>query len=133
MTAQRTTIAAAAALTVADVMHPDCAPLAVTATVADATEWFAGSASRRLALIADHAGRYMGSLARTDVATGQDPDRPAVELASYEPTVGPGEAALAGRDQVLRAPARRVAVVDDDGCLVGVLAVTTDAQAFACH
>ena len=133
MTAQRPTIAASGSATVADVMHPQSAPLPVTATVADVSDWFARSASRRLALIADGAGRYMGSLTRADLAGGEDPNRPAVEVACYEPTVGPGETALAGRDRVLETPARRVPVIDDEGQLVGVLAVTTDEQAFACR
>lgn len=133
MTSQRARAAASGAPTVADVMHADCATLPVTATIADAADWFAGGASRRLALLADPAGRYMGSLTRAEALAAADPGRPAVEAATYEPTVGPDETARAGRARVLQAPARRVAVVDDEGRLVGVLAVTADERAFSCR
>lgn len=133
MTSQRARIVASGGLTVADVMHADCAAFSATATVAEVRDWFAQSASRRLALVAGDAGYYMGSLTPADLDGAGDPDESAVDVASYEPTVRPDETARAGREQVLQAQVRRVAVVDDEGRLVGVLAVTTDARAFSCR
>jgi CBS-domain-containing membrane protein len=119
-------------LTVADVMHGEVASWPASATVREVRGWFAVSASRRLALLAD-AGRYLGALTPGDVTGDADGDRPAVELAGAYPTVAPDAPASAGLDVVLTASARRVPVVDRDGCLVGVLAVTTDLQSFACR
>ena len=133
MTSMRARIVASGALTVADVMHAGCSAFSATATVAEIGEWFAQSPSRRLALIADDAGYYLGSLTPADLDGAGDRDEPAVDLASYEPTVRPDETARAGRAQVLQAQVRRVAVVDDEERLVGVLALTTDARAFSCR
>jgi CBS domain-containing protein len=119
-------------LTVADVMHADVPTLSPAATVGDARAWFQAGASRRLALIAD-AGRYAGALTPADVGAGVPDDRLAVDVARPGPTVAPEATAPAGRDAVLRAGARRVPVVDGDGRLVGVLAVTADEQHFACR
>jgi len=122
----------AAATIVADVMHVDVPTLPPTATVADARAWFAGGASRRLALVAD-GERYVGSLTRKDAEGASDADRPVGELARHGRTVRPGETAASGRDQVLATGARRVPVVDRDGRLRGVLAVTTDKRFFSCR
>ena len=123
---------AAAAATVKDVMHADPPTLERAATVGDARDWFAAGASRRLALIAD-AGRYVGALTRADAEGASDRDRPAVEIATYGRTVRPGETAAAGRDQLLASEARRVPVVDREGRLVGVLALTSDERFFSCR
>jgi CBS domain-containing protein len=121
----------AAAATVADVMHADCAALPASATVGDVRDWFAGSASRRLALLAD-AGRYAGALTPADVAGDVPHDRPATEVALHGRTVAPGTSAAVGREEALRSSARRVPVVDGDGRLLGVLAITLDARRFSC-
>lgn len=47
-------------------MHDEFQTLPPTATVGQLREWFAGSASRRLALIAER-GRYVVSLTRAEV------------------------------------------------------------------
>lgn len=117
--------------TVADVMHAEFTALAPTATVGDVSDWLAGGASRRLALIVDR-GRYVGSLMPADAAGGLPRHWPAVQLARYGRTVSPDMTAAEGRDEVLQSAARRVAVVDDDGRLCGVLALTTDARHFSC-
>lgn len=119
-------------LTVADVMHATFATLPADATIAEARAWLAAGTSRRLALLTDAGGRFMGALTPADVGGHLAPDEPAVHLSKRPPTLAPGESAAAGRDAVLATSARRTAVVDDDGRLVGVLALTTDGRRFAC-
>ncbi|MDP2710001.1 MAG: hypothetical protein Q8O56_02160 [Solirubrobacteraceae bacterium] len=119
-------------LTVADVMHGRCDALPASASVADVRAWFSISASRRLALLAD-GERYVGSLTPADVAGDVDARRPVLQLARRGATLAPDTAAAAGRDLVLASPARRLPVVDDEGLLVGVLALTTDRRRFACR
>jgi CBS domain-containing protein len=125
----KTRIDEAAGLTVADVIHVKFTALPASATVGDVRAWFAQSTSRRMAFIADD-GRYAGSLTPADVAGEADPDRPALELAQVGPTVSPDEPATTGRDLALRTDGRRVPVVDRDGTLLGVVAVTGDLQCF---
>lgn len=119
-------------LTVADVMHDEFAAMPATATVGEARAWFAGSASRRLALVAD-AGRYAGMLTASDVAAPVAPERTVATVAHAGQTVTPDAPAATGLDLVLASDARRVPVVDRDGMLRGVLAVTTDMRHFACR
>ena len=115
-------------LTVADITHIRFTALPATATVADVRDWFAQSASRRLAFVAD-GERYLGSLTPADVAGGEG-DRLAVEVAQDGPTVSPEAPATTGRDLALLTESRRVPVVDGDGRLLGVVAVTGDLQSF---
>ena len=119
-------------LTVADVMHDEFATIPATATIGEVRAWFAASASRRLALIADH-GHYAGSLRPTDVAAPAAVERFVVEVAHAGQTVAPDADAAIGLGLVLASDARRIPVVDTDGMLHGVLAVTTDLQHFACR
>ena len=116
-------------LTVQAVMHAKFSALPGTATVGEVRDWFAASTSRRLAFVAGDDDAYMGSLTPAHVADG-DPARPAAEVADAGPTVAPGEPAATGRDIALRTEARRVPVVDADGTLLGVVAVTGDLQSF---
>jgi CBS domain-containing protein len=44
--------------------------------------------------------------------------------------VSPGAPAETGRDLALLTDSRRIPVIDDDGRLVGILAVTNDLQCF---
>ncbi|HEV2058227.1 MAG TPA: CBS domain-containing protein [Solirubrobacteraceae bacterium] len=117
-------------LTVADVMHADVTTMPPTVTVGELRQWFAVSASRRLAVIADD-GRYVAAL--TPAALGEDmpAQQPALEVARGLPTISPDAPAAVGRDLVFAADARRVPVVDRDGRFHGVLAVTSDLQFFA--
>jgi len=131
MTTPRVHTDAVDGLTVADVMHADFTTVPPGATVGSVRAWFQGSASRRLALIAD-AGRYVGSLTRAEVEDDSTPMRTVDEIARIGSTVSPEAAAAFGRDIVLQTEARRVAVVDLDGRLVGVLALTSDEQFFSC-
>lgn len=116
-------------LTVADITHVKFTALPATATVADVRAWFAQSASRRLAFVAD-GERYLGSLTPEDVAGDAGDDRPAVDVAQDGPTVSPDAPATTGRDLALLTDSRRMPVVDVRGRLLGVVAVTGDLQSF---
>ncbi len=117
------------ALTVADITHAKFTALPATATVGEVRDWFAASTSRRQAFVAED-GRYVGSLTPDDVRGDADPARPAVEVAQDGPTVSPEAPATEGRDLALLTDSRRVPVVDGDGILLGVVAVTGDMQSF---
>jgi CBS domain-containing protein len=126
----KTRIDEAEGLTVADITHAKFTALPATATVGDVRAWFAASTSRRQAFVAD-GDRYVGSLTPADVEDGGDPARPAVEVAQRDgPTVAPDAPATTGRDLALLTDTRRVPVVDSDGRLLGVVAVTGDLQSF---
>jgi CBS domain-containing protein len=125
----RTRIDETDGLTVADVTHTKFSALPATATVADVRDWFNASTSRRLAFVADD-GRYAGSLTLDDVGEDVDAERSAREVAQQGPTVAPEAPAATGRDLALLTDARRVPVVDGDGRLLGVVAVTGDLQCF---
>ena len=122
----------AGGLTVADVMHAEVGSLPPSVTVGELRDWFAVSVSRRLAVIAA-GGRYAGSLSPADIAPDAPADRLALELAPARPTLPPGMPAATGRDLVIATAARRLPVVDGEGRLHGVLAVTTDLRFFACR
>ena len=55
------------------------------------------------------------------------------DVVTSGPTIAPDAPAAAGRDLVEAASTRRVPVVDRDGRLVGVLALTHDRLHFACR
>jgi CBS domain-containing protein len=116
-------------LTVRDITHAKFTALPATATVGDVRDWFAASTSRRQAFVAD-GERYMGSLTRDDVGGDVDAARPAVEVAQDGPTVAPEAPAATGRDLAMLTDARRVPVVDGEGTLLGVVALTGDLQSF---
>jgi Mg/Co/Ni transporter MgtE len=119
----------ATGLTVADVTHSRFSALPATATVAEVREWFAASDSRKLALLVDE-DRYVGSLVPEDLAAAGDPAQPAVELAQRGATVSPDEPAKRGEELALGSGTLRAPVVDADGRLLGVVAVTADLQGF---
>jgi CBS domain-containing protein len=124
----RTRLDEADGLTVADVTHSNFKALPVSATVGDAQEWFAASDSRNMALFEDE-GRYEGRVLRGDLDAA-DPDEAAVEYAQRGDTVAPHEPASRGEELALATPARRVPVVDGEGRLVGIVAITHDLEAF---
>jgi CBS domain-containing protein len=124
----RTRLDEAAGLTVADVTHSQLKALPATATVGEVQAWFHSSDSRQMALLEDE-GRYAGRLLRGDL-DGVDPSDAAIDLAEHGPTVAPDEPATRGEKLALATAARRVPVVDADGRLVGIVAVTTDLQGF---
>ncbi len=125
----RTPIEDAAELTVADVLHGRCTTFSPEATIGEVRAWFAAGDGHRLALLADD-GRFAGALAPEHVAGDLDPARPVREVAQEGPTVGPEATAAEGRRVALLTDARRVPVVDGDGRLLGIVAVTTDLQGF---
>jgi len=125
----RTKISQTEGLTARSVMHAQFTAMPATATIGDVREWFATSASRRVAFLIDDE-RYAGSLTPAQVADEGDPARPAVELAEQGTTVAPDAPATTGRDLALLTSSRRVPVVDDGGRLLGVVAVTSDLQSF---
>jgi Mg/Co/Ni transporter MgtE len=116
-------------LTVRDVLHARTSSLDANATVAEVRAYFDASTSRRQAFLLDN-GRYVGSLTAARVAEESDPDRIAAEIADPGQTIGLDAPANAARDLALTTDARRVAVLDDDAKLVGVIAVTGDLQHF---
>ena len=60
-------------------------------------------------------------------------DAPALDSARSRATVSPDMRAPVGRDLAIASDARRLPVVDGDGRLHGVLAVTSDLRHFACR
>lgn len=122
-------LAESADVPVADLIHDRSPALPVSATVGDMRAWFAESSHRRLAVIADD-GRYAGSLTPEDVRASVADDVPAAQVARSGPTVAPDAPASVGYERATASDARRVAVVDAAGQLVGVLAVTEDLTGF---
>jgi CBS-domain-containing membrane protein len=125
----RTRLDEAAGLTVADVTHSRVSVLPADATVGAVRAWFAESDSRKLALLADD-GRYVGCLVPADVADGADPGEPAAARARRGPTVSPDAPAKEGEELALTSGTLRAPVVDSEGTLLGVVAVTADLQGF---
>ncbi len=80
-------------------------------TVWELRDWFAVSACRRLALLAD-GDRYAGALVPSDINADEPADRPALELARDRLTLPPDMPAAEGRNLVLASEGRRLPVVD---------------------
>lgn len=110
--------------TARDLVHArmSSTPASASASVADVRAFFAGSASRRLAVLAEDDGRFAGVLTPADVDAA-DPAEPARGHARDGPTVAADAAAAAARDAALATDTRRIPVVEADGTLVGVVAV----------
>lgn len=125
----RIDLAQATGLTAADVIHSQFSALPASATIGEVRDWFAASSSRRMAVLVD-GERYAGSLTPERLGGELDPSRPATDVALDGPTVPPGAPAKVGQDIALRTAARRVPVVDEDGRLLGVIAVTSDLKSF---
>jgi CBS domain-containing protein len=120
----------AAGLTVADVTHRHFSALPASATIGEVSDWFAASASRRMAILADDAGRYAGALTPSDVAGEVDRTLAAAEVAKDGPTIGPEAPARAGEELALSTDARRVVVVDHERRVLGIVSVTGDLTSF---
>jgi len=123
----RTNVDDAAQLTVADVVHKHFTTLSANVSVSDVRAWFSASPHRRMALLADD-GRYAGSLTLRDL--DGDPLAPAAKYAQQGPTVAPDASAELGYELAMRTDARRVPVVDADGMLLGIVAITDDEAGF---
>ena len=124
----RTRLDEADGLTVADVTHSQFKALPTSATVGEVRRWFEASDSRKMALFADE-GRYAGCLLRGELDAA-DATEVAVAYAQRGATVAPDEPASRGEELALATPARRVPVVDGEGRLLGIVAVTADLQGF---
>lgn len=122
-------ISDAGGLTVEAVMHAQFTVLPATATVDEVRDYFAASSHRRLAVVADDDGVYVGAITPAQL-TGCDPGRPVAEIADRGSAVSLGDPAEIGRDLALATDARRIPVIDDHGRLVGILAITNDLQSF---
>jgi CBS domain-containing protein len=116
-------------LTAADVVHSRLTSMEAGATVAEARAYFTESSSHKLAVVAD-GERFVGSLTASSIPDDAPDDARAADFASAEPTVAPDEPAARARDLALSEPSQRLPVVDGDGVLVGVVAITTDRAAF---
>ena len=93
---------------------------AVTTTVAQARDAFTDLHVHMLLLT--HEGVLRGTLVRDDLVTAEDPGRPALEVATLvDRTVGAGQDLDATMGLMRQRGTRRLAVVDDDGSLVGLL------------
>ena len=125
----RTPLHQAADLTTADVIHKRFGALPADATVGRVRDWFAASAHRRMAFLADR-GRYTGSLTRDDLNGDLEPTSSAAQLAHPGPTVAPDAPADAAYRLAIATPAHRIPVVDREGVLIGVVGVTDDLAAF---
>jgi Mg/Co/Ni transporter MgtE len=115
--------------TVSDVVHKRFSALPGDTTVAQVRDWFDASSHRKMAFLADD-GRYIGSVTRDDIAGEHDPTHPARRVARPGPTIAPDAPAQAGYDLATATEALRVPVVDRDGTLIGVVAVTEDLAGF---
>ena len=99
-------------------------------TIADVRAYFAASTSRRQAFVVDD-GRYVGSLTPGRRRETPTPTALAADVADRDgPTIGLDAPATTGRDLALLTDRRRVPVIDEDGKLVGVVAVTGDLTSF---
>lgn len=116
--------------TAADVVHARMTATPATATVAEVREYFAGSGSRRLAVLADELGHYAGMLTPEDLEAADDPSAPAADFARPGTTVFPDDPAELARDLALAAESRRVPVVHADGRLLGVVALDERRERF---
>jgi len=125
----RTRLDEASGLTVADVTHSRFSAFPATATVAEVRAWFDASGSHKVALLADD-GRYLGCLVPEDLADAEDEAELAAARARPGQTVSPGDPAKRGEELALSSGTLRAPVVDADGTLVGVVAVTEDLQGF---
>ena len=116
------TLEEAEAMTVAEVMISKPKTLSATATVADARRLFE-NASVRTALVAD-AGRYAGELTRSDIE-GVDDAAPISAVASTAAgTAAQDDTVAAALQRMEAAGTDRLAVVDRDGTLRGLVCLS---------
>ena len=116
------TLDEAAVLTVGEVMISRPKTLPLTATVADARRMFE-SPSVRTALIVDD-GRYAGELSRADV-DGADDAADVASLASKATgTAAQDDTVAAALERMDAAGTDRLAVVDPDGILRGLVCLS---------
>lgn len=119
-------------LSARDVMHIQTSSLAPRTTIFEARAYFAASASRRLAVIADRDGRYVAALTPGDLAGsgGGGDDRPAHEVAAPRPTLAPDASATRAYELAAASDTRRVPVVDTDGRYLGMVSLNRTLEWF---
>jgi CBS domain-containing protein len=116
------TLDEAAVMTVAEVMISRPKTLPATATVADARRLFENP-SVRTALVAED-GRYVGELTRSDI-DGLDDDAPiSAAAATGAGTVEQDATVAAALERMDAAGTDRLAVVDADGALRGLVCLS---------
>jgi CBS domain-containing protein len=116
--------------TVRDAMlrRPDV--LGVDATVGEARAAFADD-HVHLVLLVHEGGRLAGTVDRDDLAPGHPPGRLAVDMSATAARVVSPHAPLGPvHAQMARQGRRRLAVVDDDGRLVGLLCLKRSGTGF---
>jgi CBS domain-containing protein len=108
--------------TAADVIHRRFSTVPAASTVGELRAYFAESSSHQLALLAD-GDRYAGSISRADLPADADASAAGTDFAQQGPTIGPTASAREAWEAALADPSQRMPVVDDDGTLIGVVAI----------
>lgn len=110
--------------TAGEVVHKTLTTSPATTSVGALRAYFAESPSRRLAVLADDDGRYVGAVTPDLLPPEGEDDAPAAGFAAREPWVPASASAREATELALLGDSNRLPVVGDDGRLVGVLAVT---------
>ena len=117
---------------VRDRMLTRCTTHPAGATIGDARAFFADDHKHLMLLVSD--GRLLGTVVRSDLTTagaaGTD-DRPALQVAVlHGRTVGPDDDVDQVRSDLLTQDMRRIAVVDEEGRLLGLLCLKKHRRGF---
>ena len=115
--------------TAADIVHRRMSTLPASSTVGELRTYFGESSSRQLALLVDD-GRYVGSVSAEDLPGDAEASAPALELVQAGPTIEASAPAEQARDAALESASARLPVVDEDGALVGVVAINHTRDGF---
>ena len=114
---------------VADAMITTPKTLGLEMSVADAHHAFADTHVHMLLLTRD--GVLHGTLLREDLRHDLDPRRPAIALATLaERTISPNQSLDQARHHMDRSMARRLAVINADGKLLGLLCLKQTRRGF---
>lgn len=116
-------------LTAVDLVHRRISSTNAEVTVGELRDYFAASSSRRLAVLVD-GGRYVGSVTAGAISDDVGAELPATAVAQLGPTAAAQMPAAAARDLALEQPSQRLPVVDDDGLLIGVIAIDVKKKEF---
>src|SRR5690349_16060595 len=115
--------------TAADVVHSRVSTLPAAATVGELRAYFESSPSRQLALLVD-GDRYAGSVGAADLPADADGSAAAAGFAHDGPVIRPDAPAREAWEGALAQPSARLPVVDEDGALVGVVAINRTRDGF---
>ena len=116
-------------LIAADLVHDRVSTLPAASTVGELRAYFAASGSRQLALIVD-GERYVGSVTPPDVPEHAGPTARAADFAQRGPVIEASRSAREARDAALASLSARLPVVDEDGRLVGIVALNHTRDGF---